>query len=103
MNENCENCIQSKMYEELKDRVLRIEENSQATQMKLAEIEKTAALNEDRIKAVFNVLKEIKDSVKIISNKIDSLESKPGENWNDLIKTAITVIVTAAVTYFIKQ
>lgn len=103
MNENCENCIQSKMLDKVDERVLRLEEHCQSLQIKMSEIEKTSALNEDRIKAVFVVLKEIKDSVKIISNKIDSLESKPGENWNELIKTVIVVIVTAAVTYFIKQ
>ena len=48
------------------------------------------------------MLNEIKDSIKIIANKIDLLESKPGQNWNELIKTIIVVAATAAMTCLIK-
>ena len=103
MNENCSDCIQSKMLEKVDERVLRLEEKCQAMQNKLAEIETSSVLNEDRIKSLFKMLNEIKDSIKVISNKIDSLEDKPGQNWNELIKTIIVVATTAAVTYFIKK
>ena len=103
MSDNCSNCLQAKLIEKLDERVLRLEEKGQATQDKLAEIETISALNEDRTKSLFKMLNEIKDSIKIIANKIDSLENKPGENWNELIKTIIVVTATAAVTYFIKK
>lgn len=103
MSENCGNCVQAKMLEKVDNRVLRLEEKCQMMQEKISEIETSSVVNEDRIKSLFAVLKEIKDSIKIISNKIDSLESKPGENWNDLIKSIMLVVVTAAVTYFLNK
>jgi len=103
MSENCDNCVQAKMLEKLDNRVLRIEEKCQIMSEKMSEIETSSILNEDRIKSLFKVLSEIKDSIKIISTKIDSLESKPGQNWNDMIKTAIVVAVTAAVMYLINK
>jgi len=47
------------------------------------------------------MLNEIKDSIKIIADKIDSLENKPAQNWNELIKTII--VVAATVTYLINK
>ena len=103
MSDNCEHCIQSKMQEKLEEKVLRLEEHCQLMQQQISDIEKTSALNEDRTKSLFKMLNEIKDSIKIIATKIDKLESKPGDNWNDLIKAVVLVIATAAVTYFIKK
>jgi len=103
MSENCSDCIQAKMLEKVDERVLRLEEKCESMQEKIAEIEKSSVLNEDRTKSVFKMLNEIKDSIKIIANKIDSLENKPGQNWNELIKTIIVVATTAAVTYLINK
>lgn len=103
MNDNCSDCIQAKMLEKVDERVFRLEEKCQVLQDKFAEIERNSAVNEDRTKSLFKMLNEIKDSIKIIANKIDLLESKPGQNWNELIKTIIVVAATAAVTYFIKK
>jgi len=35
--------------------------------------------------------------------RLEKIEDKPADNWNTLIKTALTVIVTAAVTWFISH
>lgn len=103
MGENCSDCIQSKMLEKVDERVLRLEEKCQVLQDKFAEVERSSAVNEDRTKSLFKMLNEIKDSIKTIANKIDLLESKPGQNWNELIKTIIVVGATAAITYLIKK
>ena len=103
MSENCVDCIQSKMLEKVDSRVLRLEENYEKMQAQVSAIETSAVLNEDRIKSLFDVLKEIKDSIRIISNKIDLMENKPGDNWNELIKTIVVTALTAAVTYFISK
>jgi len=103
MGDNCSDCLQAKLIGKLDERVLRLEEKCQVMQDKLAEIEISSALNEDRTKSLFNMLNEIKDSIKIIEDKIDSLENKPAQNWNELIKTIIVVAATATVTYLINK
>ncbi|MZK53423.1 hypothetical protein [Clostridium beijerinckii] len=103
MGENCSNCVQAKMLEKVEERVTKLEEKCQVMQDELAEIKMNSAVNEDRTKSLFKMLNEIKDSIKIIANKIDLLESKPGQNWNELIKTIIVVVTTAAITYLIKK
>lgn len=103
MGENCGDCVQSKMLEKVDNRVLRLEEKCQAMQDKMAELEKSTAVNEEQTKMVFKILTEIKDSIKLIADKIDFLENKPSRNWDELIKTIIVVAATAAVTYFIKK
>ena len=37
------------------------------------------------------------------SSQLKELESAPADNWRSLIKTVITVLVTAAVTYFMTR
>lgn len=103
MSENCSNCVQAKMVEKVEERITKLEEKFQAVQDELTEIKTSSAVNEDRTKSLFKMLNEIKDSIKIIANKIDLLESKPGQNWNELIKTIIVVGATAAITYLIKK
>lgn len=77
-----------------------LEEKCQVLQDKFAEIERSSAINGDRTKSLFKILNEIKDSINTIANKIDLLESKQGQNGNELIKTIIFVAATA---YFIKK
>jgi predicted nucleic acid-binding Zn-ribbon protein len=103
MSENCSNCVQAKMLEKVDERVTKLEEKCQVMQEELSEMKTSSAVNEDRTKSLFKMLNEIKDSIKIIANKIDSLENKPGQNWNELIKTIIVVATTAAVTYLINK
>lgn len=103
MSENCGDCVQAKMLEKVDDRVLRLEEECQSLRNKVAELEKSTAVNEEQTKMVFKILTEIKDSIKLIADKIDYLENKPSKNWDELIKTIIVVGVTAALTYFIKK
>lgn len=101
--ENCSNCLQATLVKKLEDKVEKLEEKCQVMQDKMAEIETSSVLNEDRTKSLFKMLNEIKDSIKVIANKIDLLENKPGQNWNELVKTIIVVAATAAVTYLIKK
>lgn len=70
---------------------------------KVAALETSTEVTKEQTKMVFKILNEIKDSIKVIADKLDVLEKQPGENWKGMIKTAITVAVTAVVTYFIKK
>ncbi|RII32866.1 hypothetical protein D2A34_21975 [Clostridium chromiireducens] len=103
MSDNCSNCVQAKMLDKVDERVSKLEEKCEILQDKVAETERNSAVNEDRTKSLFKMLNEIKDSIKIIANKLEALESKPGQNWNELIRTIIVVGATAAITYVIKK
>jgi len=103
MGDNCSDCLQAKLIQKLDDRIIKIEEKCQSVQDKISELEKDTAVNEEQTKMVFKILNEIKDSIKLIADKIDFLENRPGENWNELIKAIVLVVVTAAVTYLIKK
>lgn len=35
--------------------------------------------------------------------RLESIEKVPGNRWNELIKTAVTVLGTAAITYFLSH
>ena len=70
---------------------------------KVGELEKSTAINEEQTKMVFKILNEIKDSIKTIGDKLDFLEKKPADRWDELIKAIITVAATFAVTYFIAK
>jgi uncharacterized protein YoxC len=70
---------------------------------KVNKLETDNALNKRNTDMVFNMLKEIKDSIKSISDKLNFLEKRPGQHWDDLIKIVITVIATAAITYLISK
>lgn len=43
----------------------------------------------------------ILDKLNGLDGKVDALEAKPGKRWEEVVKTIITVVVTAAVTYLL--
>ena len=49
--------------------------------------------------AVNNMQKELEKQGK----RLDDIEAEPADNWKGLVKTVITVLATAAITYFITK
>lgn len=37
------------------------------------------------------------------SNRLERIEQEPAEKWKTVVKTALTVLITAAVTYFLTR
>ena len=100
MGENCKDCLQ---IANLDKRVSKLEGQVEKIVSDIAEIDSAAKVSEEQIKMIFKILTEIKDSIKQIAEKIESIEQKPAKRWDDVIKTLVTVAVTAVVTYFIKK
>ena len=48
-------------------------------------------------------LQNMQTEQKAQGERLEKIEDKPADNWNTLIKTALTVIVTAAATWFISH
>lgn len=57
-------------------------------------VKQRAAVSEEQTKMIFNILKEIKDSIKIIAIKIDLIEKKPAQRWEELVKTVLGTVIT---------
>lgn len=103
MSEACNTCKQAVICENLTKELDSLKEEVESLKDKLGELATAQAVNEEQTKMVFKILTEIKDSIKLISDKIDILEKKPSKNWDETVKVVITVVVTAAITYFIKK
>lgn len=99
-------------------------------QDRVGKLERQGDKNEERVSMIFNILNEIKDSVKTIADKIDNferdppgsetvvvlkddikelssrikvLEEKPAKKWDETTKTIILVLVTQIAIFIISK
>ncbi|MBV1817348.1 hypothetical protein KUA25_04645 [Bacteroidales bacterium MSK.15.36] len=100
MNEDCKDCIYIKNVE---DRITKVENAVEILQRDVTDTKLNFAASNTQMKSIAVSLEKLEKKIDNISNKVDSLEKKPGKRWDDLTKTIITVIATAAVTYFISK
>ncbi|QAA31253.1 hypothetical protein [Clostridium manihotivorum] len=103
MSDSCNNCRQATLIDALKDDFNKLKDELEDVKKDLTALSVAQGKTEEQTKMVFKILNEIKDSIQLIANKIEDIEKKPGQNWENLIKTVITVIATAAVTFFISK
>jgi glycerate kinase len=66
---DCTNCKLAQDFIEIKKEVALI-------CGRISEVEKTSAVSDEQIKMIFNILKEIKDSIKDIATTISNLTSE---------------------------
>lgn len=79
-------------------RISNIEDRISKLEDEVSELHKNTAVSKQEIKMIFNILNEIKDSIKDIAKELGTIKEKPARRWEDTIKTIITVVVTAIVT-----
>lgn len=103
MGAECNDCKQSLLVEKLREDFNSLKEELEEVRKDVTALSIAQGKTEEQTKMVFKILNEIKDSIQLIANKIEVIEKKPGQNWEALIKTVITVIATAAVTFFISK
>ena len=103
MGNDCNDCLQSVLVQKLDKRVAILEETSLQREKDMSTIKTDVAVNKKQTDILLETLSEIKDSVRNISEKIDALEKVPGDNWQQMIKTIITVVVSMAATYFLTK
>lgn len=58
-------------------RLEKLEKRVDELEVQVNEIEKNAAVNKEQVKMIFNILNEIKASIKQIADKIDEKAQKP--------------------------
>ena len=100
-DEKCESCKPATLCEGLRSDLNRLDELVESLVIRVGKTEIGQEVNKEQTKMVFKILSEIKDSIKKIADKIDTIEKKPATRWEQLITTFIVVVATLAANYFI--
>ncbi|WP_411680068.1 hypothetical protein [Clostridium thailandense] len=137
-DKSCKDCLQ---IENLKNKLEGFEKTMKSSEGKVYDmilklqdrvgtLERQGDKNEERVAMIFKILNEIKDSVKIIADKIDdferhppgnvsiealkidmkelasrvkAVEDKPAKKWDDTTKTITLVLVTQIAIFIISK
>lgn len=94
MNDNCKECpyIQS-----LKNDVSSLKSDIKDFDERLLVVEKFSASGGEQIKMIFKILNEIKDSIRDVNTKLETIEKQPGEDYSKIKLTIITSICSGMV------
>lgn len=105
MNEACKECIQ---VEEIKRRLSVIENNNERFEGRITSLERGHDVTIEKVNMIFNVLNEIKDSIKKISDRFEVDEKdlikdlkKQNEKPINLVWGGIAVAIGSVITYVI--
>jgi K+-sensing histidine kinase KdpD len=91
---------------EFEERGKRIDDENRRQNHRLDKLEKIADQLTDMaasIKAMVVTMQGMQKEQERQGQRLEKIEEKPADNWNTLIKTALTVIVTAAVTWMLSK
>ena len=91
---------------EYDERLKRVDDENNRQNHRLDKLENLM----ERINDLTVAVKELATNMKLMQQeqerqgeRLESLEAEPAENWKTTVKTIITVIVSAAVTYIITK
>ena len=94
------------MEREFEHRLTEVEDRSKSNQHRLDEMEKRQD-NLDELVGTVKVLavreENVENDVKEIKNDVKSLTNKPGQRWEKIVETIITVAVGAIVGFIIAK
>jgi len=103
----CKDCIQCKNLEDkikaLWHQVQESKTDRKELNERVIELERRSDVTEEKFDRIFDAIEAIEKNVEKIANSLEKIQSKPAQNWNELIKTIIVVATTAAITYFINK
>ena len=65
----------------------------------------TAAITEllQKVAVIDTKIDNIEGQIKSVSNRLSDIEKQPGDRWGTVVKTCLTVGLTAVVTYFVSR
>lgn len=84
-------------------KIVDLEEKIDELTGRVTEIEKNHAVSKQEIKMIFNILNEIKDSIKVIAAEIKEMKERPGRKWDEVSGAVVMVAVTSVVTYIMAK
>lgn len=91
---------------EYEERQKRIDDEDRRQNHRIDKLEKIADQLTDMaasIKAMVVTMQGMQKEQERQGERLEKIEEKPAENWHTLIKTALTVVVTAAVTWMLSK
>lgn len=68
---------------------------------RLGKLEMGAAVRDEQYRHILDRLDTISTDVSSIDAKVDDVESRPGKRWDDLVKIALTAIVSGLIAYLL--
>jgi predicted nucleic acid-binding Zn-ribbon protein len=80
-------------------RIEKLEHDMCEIRNKVADIEKNAAVSGEQIKMIFNILNEIKTSIKQIADKIDERSQKPTQFLWSIGGAVVVALVIAGLKF----
>ena len=94
------------MEREIEHRLTAVEDRSRSNQHRIDEMEKRQD-NLDELVGTVKVLavreENVENDVKEIKSDVKSLASKPGQRWEKVVETIITVVVGAIVGFIVAK
>lgn len=101
MNENIDRILQEiKEMQARQDEQIKTLFNQQADTKKLTESVYDLAAS---VKLLAASQKTTEQRVAQLTSDVETVKQRPAKKWDELVKTALTVLVTAAVTYFLTR
>ena len=94
------------MEREFEHRLTAVEDRSKSNQHRLDEMEKRQADLEEltsTVKVLAVREENVENDVKEIKNDVKTLTSKPGQRWEKVVETIITIVVGAVVGFLLSK
>ena len=94
------------MEREFEHRLTAVEDRSKANQHRLDEMEKRQADLEEltsTVKVLVVREENVENDVKEIKNDVKTLTSKPGQRWEKVVETIVTIVVSALVGFILAK
>lgn len=94
------------MEREFEHRLTAVEDRSKSNQHRLDEMEKRQADLEEltsTVKVLAVREENVESDVKEIKNDVKTLTSKPGQRWEKVVETIVTIVVSALVGFILAK
>lgn len=86
--------------------IKRIEEENGRQNHRITELEKTVETVNRLVASIERLTEQISNMQRQIerqSTRLERIEQEPADKWRSVVKTAVTVVVSALITYFLTK
>lgn len=118
-DENCRECLPSVEVRNVKKDIVELKEQMTRATGDISKLRTTTSVSTQEIKQVFNILNEIKSSLKEIADtlrqtpsieefrelkkQVEELKMLPARRWDESTKLVATVVITALATFVMSK
>lgn len=101
MNEQCETCKSTILYNGLINDFKEMQAKIDSLDKEMNKLKTSIALSKQQADTILETLAKIENSIDKIADKLGSLEGKPGQRWEMIKATILTVGISATITVLI--